>query len=165
MDRITHQPDPRASRFLEQLVNDPGYGDYASVVLAWRSSAGSMPVIQAAYARQPTVGRALARGSLGDKTALRDLLKIIEKHRTQPLSFNIMDDNVRSYVQTLHTGGVIPAEQAFELLAHHVFDFDGVSTRSEKKKAVQAAERWLKNNESQLTFDRRRGYFTTPAGH
>lgn len=164
LDRITHQPDPRVNKFLEKLVNDPGYGDYASVVLAWRSSAASLPAIQAAYQQQPTVGRALARGSLGDKTALGDLLKIMEKHRDQPLSFNIMDDNVRLYVQTLHTVAVIPAEQAFELLTHHVFGFDAAVTRSQKKKAFQAAEKWLKAHENELTFDRRREYFSIPSG-
>jgi len=162
LDRITHQPDPRVNKFLEKLVNDPGYGDYASVVLAWRSSRASLPVIQSAFEQQPTVGRALALGSLGDKNALQDLLKIIGRHRAQPLSFNIMDDNVRFYVQTLHTVVVIPAEQAFELLTHHVFGFDAAVNRSQKKKAVQAAERWLKDHEDQLTFDKRREYFTLP---
>ena len=144
-------------------MSDPGYGDYASVVLAWRSSRASLPIIQAVYAQQPTVGRALARGSLGDTTALQDLLKIIGRHRDQPLSFNVMDDNVRLYAQTLHTVAVIPAEQAFELLTHHGFGFDSATTRSQKRKAVKTAERWLKDNESRLVFDRRREYFTLPA--
>src|SRR5208282_4741022 len=104
LDRIAHQPDPRVNKFLEKLAVDPGYGDYASVVLAWRHSEGSLPVITAAYQQTPTVGRALARASLGEKVALADLLRTIEAN-PNPLSFNIMDDTVRTYAQTLHTVG------------------------------------------------------------
>ena len=81
LDRLVHQPDPRVNKGLESLVSDAAYGDYASVVLAWRSSARSTSIKAAPYQTRPTVGRALARGSLGDKTALVDLLRIIEKHQ------------------------------------------------------------------------------------
>jgi hypothetical protein len=162
LDRITHQPDPRVNRYLERLMNNPGYGDYAAVVLAWRSNRTSLPAIQAAYRKQPSVDRALARGSLGDRTALGDLLRLIEQHRSEPLSFNIMDDEVRTEAQALHTVAVLPAEEAFELLAHHSFDFSAAATKSQKKKAFQTAEHWLHEHETELSFDRRRGYFTSP---
>lgn len=160
IDRIIHQPDPRVNAYLERLVGDPGYGDYVSVVLAWRAGKEALPAIQAAYRRYPTVGRALARGSLGDKEALEDLLNRIEK-RGSPLSFYLMDDALRAYAQTLRTVGVIPAEQAFELLTHHVFDFENAGTRSEKKKVVKKAKRWLAKNGKALSFDRRRGYYVS----
>lgn len=158
VDRITHQPDPRVNRFLEALSKHAGYGDYASVVLAWRSNAASLPVLQESYSHYPTVSRALARGTLGDKNALKDLLQMIED-QPHPLSFSIMDDDARASMGTLRTLGIIPAEQAFELLVHQVFDFDGASTRSEKKKAIQKARKWLHKNFDDLTLDRRRGYY------
>ena len=163
LDRIIHQPDPRVSKFLESLVTDPGEGDYASVVLAWRSSAGSLEAIRAASQASPTVGRILARGSLGDTTALNDLLKIIERNQAEPLTYKIMDDDVRGLLTTLRTVGVIPAEQAFELLAHNKFDFDAATTPKEKKKAFKKAREWLKANASRLVLDRRRGFYTVPA--
>ncbi len=162
LDRLTHQPDPRVRLYLERLASEPGYGDYASIVLAWRSSQASLPALHAAYQSHPTVSRVLARGSLGDPSALEDLLAELEKHEAQPLSFAIMDDNMRGYSQTLHTLGIVPAEQAFELLTHHVFDFDGAVTKREKKKAVELAKRWLKEHQAELVFDKRRGYFSAP---
>jgi hypothetical protein len=159
LDRIVHQPDPRVNKYLETLTLDPGYGDYASVVLAWRSSAGSLETIQTSFKSTPTVGRALARGSLGDKAALVDLLRLLEKHQTDPLSYKIMDDDARTLLTTLRTVGVIPAEQAFELLCHHNFDFDAAFTAKEKKKAYKQAKAWLTKNAAQLTLDRRRGYY------
>ncbi len=108
LDRLIHQPDPRVNKYLETLTADPGYGDYASVVLAWRSSASSLPVIQAAYQAKPTVGRALARGSLGDKTALVDLLRIIDRHQAQPLSYKIMDDDARNMLNHAANAGRYP---------------------------------------------------------
>jgi hypothetical protein len=164
LDRISHQPDRRVNVFLEKLVADPGYGDYASVILAWRSSADSLPAIQQAYEQLPTVGRALARGSLGDKTALRDLLNSIEKNPAPP-ALPIMDDTVRAYVQTLHTVGVVSAERAFELLCHSTFELNTALTKSDEKKAVRKAKRWLDENEASLVFDRRRNYFVIPAAH
>jgi hypothetical protein len=159
LERITHQPDPRVGEFLEMLVADPGYGDYASVVLAWRTSTKSVDAIRTAYATQPTVGRALARGALGDKTALADLLRIIEQHKTQPLSFELMDDMTRGYLTTLRTVGVVPAEKAFELLCHRNFEFEGATTAKDKKRAFKEAKSWLAKNEKKLALDRRRGYY------
>jgi len=162
IDRLIHQPDPRVNTFLESLVADPGFGDYASVVLAWRSNQSSLEAIQKASVTQPTVGRALARGSLGDETALDELLQMMERHSTQPLSFKIMDDDVRAMLPTLRTVGVVPAEQAFNLLCHQNFDFDGALTSKEKKKAFQKAATWLKHNAARLSLDHRRGYFLVP---
>src|SRR6185312_3497247 len=162
IDRVTHQPDLRVNKLLEALCADPGYGDYTSVVLAWRQSLASLPVLQAAYERMPTVGRALARGALGDKTALKDLLRLIEKN-PEPLSTALMDDETRSYAEFLHTVGSLPAEQAFELLSHHAFGLASASTRSEKKKALKKAEAWLHENESSLSLDKRRGYYVNAA--
>ncbi len=163
LDRVIHQPDPRVNTFLETLTSDSGYGDYASVILAWRSSRASLPVIQTAYQAKPTVGRALARGSLGDKTALDDLLSIIERHQSQPLSYKIMDDDARNMLNTLRTVGVVPAEQAFKLLCHQNFEFESAMTSKEKKKEFKKAKNWLKDNINRLTFDRRRGYFSVPS--
>jgi len=59
LDRVIHQPDPRVSKFLETLVPDAGLGDYASVVLGWRSSSDSLEAIRAASQASPTVGRLL----------------------------------------------------------------------------------------------------------
>ena len=148
------------SKYLETLAADPGYGDYASVVLAWRSSQRSLSVIVAASKSQPTVGRALARGSLGDRASLEDLLQIIERHKTQPLSYKIMDDEARGYLASLRTVGVVPAEQAFELLCHRNFDFNSAYTSREKNQAFKSAKAWLKQYATRLALDRRRGYFT-----
>src|SRR5258708_39281962 len=106
----------------------------------------------------PTVSRVLARGSLGDRVALVDLLRMIGKN-PRPLSYNIMEDSVRTYAQTLHTLGILPAEQAFELLTHHVFDFDSAATAAEKSKAIKKARAWLTDHAQGLTFYRRRGYY------
>ncbi len=163
LDRIVHQPDPRVNKYLEYLSIDPGYGDYASVVLAWRSSAHSLPILQSAYRVQPTVGRALARGSLGDKTALADLLRIIDQHQAQPMSYKIMEDDARNLLTPLRTVGVVSAEQAFKLLCHQNFEFDAATTPREKKKVYKAAKSWLVKNATQLTLDRRRGYYTVPS--
>ena len=139
LDRLIHQPDPRVNKFLETLTTDAGYGDYASVLLAWRSSAPSLEAIATAYQAKPTVGRALARGSLGDKTSLTDLLSIMERHQSEPLSYKIMDDDARNMLTTLRTVGVVPAEQAFELLCHHNFDFQSILT-SKRRKSLQESE-------------------------
>jgi hypothetical protein len=163
LDRIVHQPDPRVNKYLEYLAADPGYGDYACVVLAWRSSTASLPFIKSAWDLHPTVGRALARGSLGDRDALVDLLRIIDKHQTQPLSNKIMDDETRNLLTPLRTVGVIPAEQAFKLLCHQNFDFESANTPGEKKKVFKAAKSWLTKNAARLALDRRRGYYTVPS--
>ncbi len=163
LDRIIHQPDPRVTKFLETLVAAPGYGDYASIVLAWRSSTTSLPLIQDAYKTKGTVGRALARGSLGDKVAMVDLLRIIDRHQSSPLSYKIMDEDAHSLLTTLRTVGVIPAEQAIELLSHHHFDFDSAYTPKDKKKAFDKIKEWMKENIAQLSLDARRGYYTVPA--
>src|SRR5207245_2752991 len=75
-ERVVHQPDPRVGAYLISLTTDPGFGDYASVVLAWRGHPDADKPIRQAYAQWPTVGRALAIGALGDKESLQDLLKI-----------------------------------------------------------------------------------------
>ena len=163
LDRIIHQPDPRVNAYLETLVADPGMGDYASVVLGWRSSSASVEAIRSASQAAPTVGRLLARGSLGDKTVLEELLRIIERHQSEPLTYRIMDDDARAMLTTLRTVGVIPAEQAFELLSHINFDFETAATAKEKKKAYKKAKTWLKDNEASLILDRRRGFYTLPS--
>src|SRR5262249_3831152 len=145
LDRLIHQPDPRVNAFLETLITDPGLGDYASVVLAWRSSAGSLPAIQTAFQTTPTVGRALARGSLGDKLALIDLLTLMERHKAEPLSYKIMDDDARLMLTTLRTVGVVSAEQAFQLLCHNNFELETAGTAKDKKKAFNKAKSWLKS--------------------
>lgn len=159
LDRVAHQPDPRVGAYLEKLVNDVGYGDYASVLLAWRNSRASLPILQVASRSWPTGGRLVARGSLGDRTALVDLMTLIERHQTQPLSYKIMDDETRNQLSVLRTVGVIPAEQAFELLCHRNFDFSSAYTSKDKKKAFKEAKAWWKENAESLTFDKRRGYF------
>lgn len=164
LDRITHQPDPRVGDYLESLVADPGYGDYASVLLAWRTNTKALEAIRAAYPTQPTVGRALARGALGDLSALEDMLTILESHKSQPLSFELMDDMTREYISTLRSLGVIPAEKAFELLSHKNFDFDGAVTTREKKAAFKSAKSWFAKNGKKLTLDRRRGYYLASEG-
>jgi hypothetical protein len=161
LDRIIHQPDPRVNTFLESLTTDPGLGDYASVVIAWRSNTASLEAIQSASKTLPTVGRMLGRGSLGDKTALNDLLTIIDKHQMEPLSYKIMNDDTRAILTTLRTVGVISAEQAFELLSHTNFEFEAAATPKEKKKAFKKAKVWLKKNEANLTLDAHRGFYKT----
>lgn len=163
LDRVVHQPDPRVNKYLEGLIADPGYGDYASILLAWRGSRNSLPILQTVARSRPSVGRILARGTLGDRTALGDLLQIMEKHQTQPLSYKIMDDQARDLLPALRTVGVIPAEQAFELLCHRNFDFSSIYVSKEKKNAFKEAKNWLRDNASQLVFDRRRGYFAVTA--
>ena len=164
LDRLIHQPDPRVNKYLETLVPDPGYGDYASVVLAWRSSAGSLPIILSAWTSHPTPGRALARGSLGDKESLVDLLKMVENHQSQPLSYKIMDDDTRNLLTSLRTVGVVSAEQAFKLLCHQNFEFESANTPKAKKKVYKAAKAWLMDNASKLKLDRRRGYYIVASG-
>src|SRR5262249_31459533 len=132
IDRVIHQPSPNVNKFLETLVADPGIGDYASVVLAWRASGDSLDAIRAAYTATPTVGRALARGSLGDRTALEDLLKMLAPHQEQPMSYKIMDDDARNFLNNLRPVGVVSAEQAYELLCHTSFDFESATTAKEK---------------------------------
>lgn len=161
-DRIRHQADVRVTNALEGLVKEANLGDYASVLLAWRGNTASLNNIQQAYSQTPTVGRALARGYLGDKTALGDLLEMIKKH-LEPLTLSIRDENVSTYVAKLQTVGIIPAEQAFQLLSHHDFGLEAAATRNEKKKAVQQAQRWFDQNQSALIFDSHRGYFVAPA--
>jgi len=160
LDRVVHQPDPRVNKYFDYLLNDPGYGDYAAVVLAWRSSATSLLLIQASFHAQPTVGRALARGSLGDKTALVDLLRILDKHQDQPMSYKLMEDDSRALLTPLRTIGVVSAEQAFMLLCHQNFDFDSAATPKGKKRAYKDAKTWLTKSATKLTLDRRRGYYT-----
>jgi len=163
LDRVIHQPDPRVNKFLETLLPDAGLGDYAGVVLGWRSSRDSLDALRAASQATPTVGRILARGSLGDKSALGDLLQIMERHQTSPLSYKIMDDDARVLLMTLRTVGMISAEQAFELLAHANFEFESAMTSKEKKKAYKKAKAWLKDNQARLTLDPRRGFYVVPA--
>lgn len=162
IDRIKHQPDPRVNAYFEELAAHPGWGDYASVVLAWRSSRPSLPAIQGAGKSHPTVGRALARGSLGDLTALDDLLDTLEKHQKRPMAYAIMDDINRQSVTLLRQLGMVPAELAFELLAHKRFDFDNAATAKEKRKAFKAAKKWLAENREALKLDKRRGFYTAP---
>jgi hypothetical protein len=119
-----------------------------------------LEAIRSASQAAPTVGRILARGSLGDQSALEDLLRIIERHQTEPLTDKIMNDDTRTILTTLRTVGVISAERAFELLAHNNFDFEAVTTGKEKKKAYKRANAWLKDNASRLILDRHRGFYT-----
>jgi hypothetical protein len=158
LDRVARQPDTRVTAFLENLVSDPGYGDYASAALASRENAASLAVISKAYAQQHTVGKALARGSMGDSAALSDLLAMIER-KPQPLTFELMDDAIRSYIIPLHQAGVVPAERAFELLCHQTFQFDTARSAREKKTALRQARRWLDDHAKNLVFDSKRGFF------
>jgi hypothetical protein len=157
-DRLVHQSDPRITDYLKSLVGDSGVGEYASVILAWRKEESALPLLQSTAALTPTVGHVLARGSLGDKTALQDLLKIIETHKA-PLSFGIMDDALYAYVEKLPGVGVLPAEQAFELLAHQHFGLITSATAGEKRKALKKARRWLSENIEKLTLDPKHGYY------
>ncbi|OGR92679.1 MAG: hypothetical protein A2992_10255 [Elusimicrobia bacterium RIFCSPLOWO2_01_FULL_59_12] len=160
-NRIVHQPDPRVGEFLRTLVDGSGFGDYASVVLAWRGDSGALTLIQRAYRRTPTVGRALARGSMGDKTALQDLLQFIDTHRA-PLTYGLMDDTLRGYAARLPAYGVISAEQAFELLTHQRFGLAAAASPGEKRKAYKKAHRWLTQSGAALTLDKKHGYYVLP---
>jgi hypothetical protein len=137
-------------------------GDYAAVVLAWRGDASALTPLQAAYTTTPSVGRALARGTLGDKTALQDLLTMCEAHKS-PLSVPMMDETMRGYAAKLPALGIVSAEQAFELLAHQRFGFTAAMSASEKKKAVKKACSWLTQTLPSLTLDKKSGYYVLPA--
>jgi len=160
LERITHHPDPRVNQYLETLLDDPAYGDYAAIVLAWRQSVDSLSALRTSYATYQTVARALARGSLGDTDALVNLLQMIDHSALRPLSYGIMEDEVRSRVSTLKSVGVLPAEEAFELLCHRNFGFASAETGKDKRKRFEKARTWLKTNARNLIFDSRRGYFT-----
>ena len=105
-------------------------------------------------------GPEAAHVDVGPRTVLIDLLKILERHQADPLSYKIMDDEARNLLVTLRTVGVISAEQAFELLCHTNFEFDAAFTAKEKRKAFKTAKTWLKDHATQLTLDRRRGFYT-----
>jgi len=159
IDRIKHQPDPRVNQYFESLTTHPGFGDYACVLLAWRANRSSLPAIQQSYDTYPTVGKALARGTLGDPAGLVNLLSVLDSHQKRPLTYGMMDEQVRSFIPFLRQVGVVPAEQAYELLAHRRFDFDSAATPSEKRKAFKVARQWLESNAKGLKFDRKRGYY------
>ena len=161
LDRVTHQPDERVTAFLEKLVFDPGLGDYASAVLAWRGSKSSLKAIQDAYAQIPSAGRALGRGSLGDATVFPDLLKVIDA-TPQPSSIPMMDQNVHGALDALRVTGQLSSEQVLEFLARQNFGLMSAVTRSEKKKATKAAHRWYERNVGGLIFDSVHGTFATP---
>jgi len=161
LERVVHQPDPRVNQALQKLLADAGYGDYASLALAWRASNSSLPAIEQSNARFRTPGRVLARGSMGDKRALRDLVDMIEAH-PQPSTIPLMSDEERKYVPRLHAAGVLPAEQALELLCHRSFGFDGAATARDKAKATRKAKQWLDKNLRYLVLDRRRAYYFIP---
>jgi hypothetical protein len=160
-DRLVHQPDPRVGAYLRSLVRDPGFGDYVSIVLAWRGDTSAIKVIEETYAQEPSVGKALALGTLGDKNAVQDLLKMIEAKK-MPLSFGIMDDTMQGFAARLPPLGVIPAEQAFELLTHQRFGLTTAVTAREKRKSYNKALRWLADHFMTLTIDKKRGYYVTP---
>lgn len=159
LERVTHHPDPRVNQLLEALLADAGYGDYASVILAWRQSAASLGAMRTSYQKFPTVTRALARGSLGDKQALVDLLAMVDHSGKRPLSFRLMDDSVRALLPGLRSVGVIPAEQALEMLCHRSFGFENARTGRDKRKRFDQAREWLQKNIESMTFDPRRGFF------
>ncbi len=161
LDHVKHQPDERVTAFFEKLLSDPGLGDYASVILAWRGSKASLKVIQDAYAQYPSPGRALGRGSLGDATVFGDLLKLIEQSPL-PLSQGIMDQNLHATVDGLRATGQLSAEQVFEFLTRQDFGLVSAATKSERKKAVKAARRWYEQNASNLIYDATRGTFNIP---
>ena len=166
IERLTHHPDPRVNQFLISLLADPSYGDYAAIVLAWRQNVDALGDLRASYASYQTVGRALARGSLGDTEALVNLLQMVDHAGPRPLSYGIMDDDLRSRVTSLKSVGVLPAEEAFELLCHRNFGFGSAETGKEKMKRLQKAKKWLQENARNLIFDSRRGYFTVaPSAH
>ncbi len=159
-DQIIHQPDVKVSEYLKSLLVDPGFGDYAAVILIWRGDSSALAPLQEAYKKHPSVGRALARGSLGDKTALEDLLKMIESHPT-PLAFGIMDEQIRGYAAKLPGYGIVPAEQAFELLTHQRFGLSDARVAADKKRAYKKARRWLSENFTTLALDKKRGYYVS----
>jgi hypothetical protein len=160
IERITHHPDPRVNKFLESLLADPAYGDYAALVLAWRQNVDSLGELRSSYAQYQTVGRALGCGSLGDTDSLVKLLQMIDHSGLRALSYGIMEDDLRARVTTLKSVGILPAEEAFELLCHRNFGFAAAETGKEKRKRMDKATEWLKKNASNLIFDSRRGYFT-----
>ncbi len=160
-DRIVHQPDARVTAYLESLIVDPGFGDYASVVLAWRGDTNALKILQDAYKQWPTVGRALARGTMGDKTALADLLQTIAAHKA-PLAYGIMDDTLRGYALKLPAYGILSAEQAFELLTRQRFGLSTAATPSDKKKALRKTQHWFSDNIDTLTLDPKHGYYVSP---
>ena len=162
LDRLSHQPDARVNAFFQALTRDPGYGDYASMVLAWRGGTESLPTLQQAYAHTPTAGRALARGFLNDRAALRDLLTAVQRNTPPPSSW-IMDDTIRGLVLPLQGVGVVSAESAFERLCHQRFELTTVRTRREKKKVIRKAVRWLDGSEASLVFRSSGAYFAPPA--
>lgn len=159
LERITHHPDPRVNKFLEALLKDEAYGDYAALVLAWRQSRDSLPALVKSNADFPTVARSLARGSLGDKQALLDLLAIIDRSGSRPLSYGYMEDDLRSLLPSIKGVGVLPAEEALELLCHKGFGFAAAETGKEKRKRFEKARDWLQKNIDKMAFDPRRGYF------
>lgn len=158
-DQIVHQPDPKVGTYLKSILSDPGFGDYAAVVLVWRGDMTALPALQEAYKKNPTVGRALGRGSMGDKTALEDLLKMIDA-QPAPLSFGIMDEQIRGFAAKMPAYGIVPAEQAFELLTHQRFGLSDARTAGDKRRAYKKARQWLIQNGAQLSLDKKRGYYT-----
>jgi hypothetical protein len=102
-------------------------------------------------------------GTLGDKLALKELLKMMEAQKT-PLSYGLMDNELHEYAAKLSGLGVVSAETAFELLVHQRFGLANAVTSSEKKKALKKARRWLDDNFGALTLDRTHGYYVAPAG-
>jgi len=55
-EQIIHQPDSRVGAYLVTLTSDPGFGDYASVVLSWRGQQGAeVPIKQAYVQGRPSV--------------------------------------------------------------------------------------------------------------
>jgi hypothetical protein len=166
IERVVHHPDPRVNAFLERLLADRAYGDYAAIVLAWRQNVDALDALRTSYSTEQTVGRALARGSLGDTDALVALLQMIDHSGPRALSYGIMEDDVRSHLSGLRSVGILPAEEAFELLCHKNFGFAAAATGKEKRKKFDKATAWLKKNARNLIFDSRRGYFTVaPSAH
>jgi hypothetical protein len=159
-DRIVHQPDPRVGEYLRSLVSDHGFGDYVSIILAWRGDLAAQKLIQEAYSKEPSVGRALALAQMGDKNALQDLLKMIEAKK-MPLSFGIMDDVMKGYAARLPALGQVPAEQAFEMLTNQDFGLATAPTAREKRKNYNKALRWLADHSMTLKLDKKRGYYVS----
>ncbi len=160
-EHIVHQPDPRIGGYLRSLARDPGMRDYLSVVLAWRGDQASRALIQKTAAEIPSVSRYLALGTLGDKSSLENLLKMIAAKKA-PLSYGLMDDELRRYAARLPALGIISAEQAFELLAHQHFGLTAAVSAKEKMKAYKDAEMWLTENYQTLTLDKKHGYYVSP---
>lgn len=161
LERVIHHDDSRILPFLTDLLKDPGLGDYAAKVLAWRGSQAALEPLKQGYRQAPSPGKALARGLLGDKDALRDLLDLMEKH-PQPLSYGIMDANARNYADLLPGHGILSAEQAFERLVNKSFGLLEAKRKKEKRAAVSKAKRWLKKRYDKLVFDQTRGVFSGP---